>query len=324
MTGQQGQGRQKVGAAAMAVVAALCVAPAYAQTNPTSPGPTASGSRISNTANASFTTDAGETRIASNTVTLTVDQVIEAAITANAPAVPAAPTLTAVGFVVSNPGNATERYSLSATVDVAGVEIAGFAVDSDGNGSYDAAVDAALTDATLNLDSGARRRIFVLVRNAASAPKDVTVTATVAANRGHGAPGTVIAGAGDNGVDVVVGGTGGQASASARITGDAATPSLLKSQTVLAPNGTARVMPGSIITYQIEARFPLPVRAPEITDVIPDGVDFVPGSMTLDGQPLTDAAGDDAGTFDGTQVRVALGDQAGTSTRIVRFQTKIR
>lgn len=83
MTGQQGQGRQKVGAAAMAVVAALCVAPAYAQTNPTSPGPTASGSRISNTANASFTTDAGETRIASNTVTLTVDQVIEAAITAN-------------------------------------------------------------------------------------------------------------------------------------------------------------------------------------------------------------------------------------------------
>ncbi|MET0373001.1 MAG: isopeptide-forming domain-containing fimbrial protein, partial [Rhizorhabdus sp.] len=99
---------------------------------------------------------------------------------------------------------------------------------------------------------------------------------------------------------------------------------LIKSQTVLAPNGTARVMPGSIITYQIEARFPLPVRAPEITDAIPDGLDFVPGSMTLDGQLLTDATGDDAGSFDGRAISVRLGDQAAAGTRIVRFQTKIR
>lgn len=319
MTGQQGHNTQKIGAAALSVVALLCASSAHAQASGT-----ASGVQIANTARATFTTDAGTTSIISNTVTLTVDQVIEAAIAANAPAVPASSALTAVGFVVSNPGNATERYSLSATVDVAGVEIAGLAVDSDDNGSYDPANDTALADAKLTLASGARRRIFVLVRNADNAGKDITVTTTVTADRGHGAPGTVIAGAGDSGVDVVVGGTGGQASATALITGDAATPTLFKSQTVLAPNGTARVMPGSIITYQIEARFPLPVRAPEITDVIPDGVDFVPGSMTLDGQPLTDAASDDAGTFDGTQVRVALGDQAGASTRIVRFQTKIR
>ena len=319
MTTNQGHGRQMIGGAAIAVLATLCAGAASAQVTPT-----ASATRIDNTASVVFTTEAGTTRIASNTVTLTVDQVVDAAITATTPAVSAASPITAVGYVVSNPGNATERYSLSATVDVAGVEIAGFAVDSDGNGSYDTATDAALTDPALSLGAGQRRALFVLVRKASAAGRDVKVTATVVADRGHGAAGTVVAGAGDGGVDVVVGSTGGQASASATITEGAATPTLTKSQTVLAPNGTARVMPGSIITYQIEARFPLPVRAPEISDAIPDGLDFVPGSMTLDGQPLTDTAGDDAGSFDGTQVRVALGDQTAAGTRIVRFKTKIR
>ena len=44
------------------------------------------------------------------------------------------------------------------------------------------------------------------------------------------------------------------------------------------------------------------------TDLIPDGTEFVPGSIELNGAPVTDAAGDDAGEFAAGQVVVRLGN----------------
>lgn len=308
--------RHLIAAAANAAGAIMCAASAQAQQS------TAAGSQIENTASIRFPTDAGVAQVSSNTVTLTVARVVDAAITAIAPVLPADATLSAVGFDVSNPGNAAERYTLAVRTDVVGTNIVGLAQDSDGNGSYDAAKDAALTEPSLPLDAGQRRTIFVLV-GTAGITADVTVTATATAARGAGAPGTVLPGRGTDG-ETVVGGTGARAQAQTVLTVTTGAPSLVKSQTIVAPDGSSRAVPGAIVTYQLVARFPRAARAPEVTDAIPAGVDFVAGSVTLDGQPLSDAADTDAGRFDGTAVQIALGDIAVAGTRIIRFQTKIR
>ena len=62
----------------------------------------------------------------------------------------------------------------------------------------------------------------------------------------------------------------------------------------------------------------------ELTDAIPAGTVFVPGSITLDGRPLTDAADADLAAFDGSTVSVAIGDVAAAGVRTVQFQTRIQ
>ncbi len=86
----------------------------------------------------------------------------------------------------------------------------------------------------------------------------------------------------------------------------------------------ARPVSGAIVTYRLEAAFPVAAPAVVIDDAIPAGTVFVPGSVTLDGAAQSDAADVDAARFDGTAVRVALGDQPGGTTRIVRFQVRIK
>ena len=50
------------------------------------------------------------------------------------------------------------------------------------------------------------------------------------------------------------------------------------------------------------------------SDLIPAGTVFVPGSITLNGAPLTDAGGDDLGEFAGGRVVVRLGTGASATT----------
>ena len=60
------------------------------------------------------------------------------------------------------------------------------------------------------------------------------------------------------------------------------------------------------------------------TDLIPEGAVFVPGSIELNGAPLTDAAGDDAGEFAGGQVVARLGTLAPTTgSATVSFQVMV-
>ena len=90
-------------------------------------------------------------------------------------------------------------------------------------------------------------------------------------------------------------------------------------------------MRDSVITYTLEARFTDAVSGARIADPIPAGTAFVPGSLTLDGAPLSDAADDDAGRFDaaggtaqGPGIAVALGQVAAASVHVVQFKAKIQ
>jgi len=109
---------------------------------------------------------------------------------------------------------------------------------------------------------------------------------------------------------------------------------------VRAADGSQNAVRDSVITYTLEARFTAAVTGARIADPIPAGTVFVPGSLTLDGAPLSDAADGDAGRFDatgtaqtggaqtgGTQgpgIAVALGQVAAASVHTVQFKAKIQ
>jgi uncharacterized repeat protein (TIGR01451 family) len=63
-----------------------------------------------------------------------------------------------------------------------------------------------------------------------------------------------------------------------------------------------------------------------LLDPIPPGTTYVPGTLRLNGTPLTDGAGDDAGTFDAVSNRVVvvLASIAGGENGSVTFQARVR
>lgn len=222
-----------------------------------------------------------------------------------------------VPFVVTNTGNGSEAFALSATTNQAAATVTGYAIDRDGNGAYDAAVDTLLSGAVLPaIGAGVQQRVLVLV---AAAGDDVTVTTNVRATTGTGAPGTTFAGQGDGGGDAVVGTTGAAASAEALLVRAVAAPTLVKAQSVAAPDGSARAIRGATITYTLTAHFFGATPAAVIADPVPAGTRYRAGSLRLDGGALGDT-----GSFDGSTVRVALGDIAAAGDRVITFQTTIQ
>jgi uncharacterized repeat protein (TIGR01451 family) len=84
---------------------------------------------------------------------------------------------------------------------------------------------------------------------------------------------------------------------------------------------------GDILTYSIAYRATGPSSATNfrITDRIPVGTVYLPGTIRLNGAPLTDASGDDPGTFDSinNRVIVALATIAGGDTGTVTFLVRV-
>ncbi len=315
--------RVRVRAAGRAATA--CIAVACLCAPPPASAATPAGTRIDNIATLTFARPDGARQVSSNTVTLVVDDLLDVAIAADHPdvSVPAtADTVLAVGFVATNGGNGAGRFILAATTDRDAV-VTGLAIDSDGDGAYDPERDIAPAEPAIALAAGERRRVFVLIRGAAQAGTAVSLAITAAA--AHGAPGTIVAGAGQGGGDAVVGPTGATATARALfVDGATAVARLDKSQTVRATDGSARARAGAIVTYRLDARFTGSAPGAAVADPIPAGTTYVPGSITLDGLALTDSVDADPASFDGTTVRVAFGDVGAATVRTVQFQTRIQ
>ena len=134
----------------------------------------------------------------------------------------------------------------------------------------------------------------------------------------------MFAGQGDGGGDAIVGKTGAAAGAQTVLTPTPALPTLVKSQSVRALDGSARALRGATITYTLIAHFNGATAAPVLSDPVPAGTGYVAGSLRLDGTTLSDAADADAGSFDGHAIHVAIGDVAAASDRTITFQTIIQ
>lgn len=158
-------------------------------------------------------------------------------------------------------------------------------------------------------------------------PIGLAVAAACAAGgaRAQTAPGTVITNVAD--VSYVVEGTlhqGRSNAATITVEGAGEAATLNKTQVVRARDGSATPTSGAVVTYALAATFAAAgARGAAIEDPVPAGTTYLAGSLTLDGAPLSDAAGDDAGECDGRLVRVALGDVAAAVTRTVTFQVRL-
>lgn len=298
-------------------------------------GGVTAGTLIRNTATAAYD-DAGTPRsVDSNTVTVRVDELLDVTVTSLDTGPIAARRGDAVlTFELTNQGNGPEAFRLAPNAAVGGndfdVTIRGVAVDSNGNGTYDDGVDPILTSplTTPVLAADARLTVFVLVTVPQSAADGDTsnVALTAEAVTGTGAPGTAFAGAGVDGSDAIVGSTGALATARGALVSAVASVQLVKSVVLRDPFGGTSAVPGATATFTIQANVSGTGNVANlvVSDAIPEGTTYVPGTLALDAGTLTDAADADAGTAsEADGIRVTLGDVPAGSSRAVTFDVTI-
>lgn len=294
----------------------------------------AAGTLIENTATATYTSGTASGSVTSNKVTVKVDELLDVAVatlsTTPATATSAPATLT---FSVTNAGNGSEAFDLTVDPRVSGNAfdgtITGIAIDSNGNGTYEAGVDTLLRAgaATPALAPDQAVKVFVLVALPAGATDAQTsqVRLTATAATGSGTAGTSFSGQGQGGGNAVVGLTTASANSLASLVASVASVTLTKSAVIVDQFGNASPVPGATVTYSLAARVSGSGIAHDlgVADAIPAGTTYVPGSLKLDGASLTDATDSDAGNASSDGVAVTLGDVAGGTTRTVAFSVKI-
>lgn len=293
------------------------------------------GTLIENTAVASYDDGAGPRTINSNTVTVRVDELLDVTLTSLDPGpVPTRPGEAVLRFELTNQGNGPEAFRLIANPAVAGnafdVAVDAVAVDSNGNGLYDAGVDEVLagpqTTAELAPDAVLTLFVLVTVPEAAGDTQTSNVELAAQALTGSGAAGTVIAAAGVDGADAIVGTTEARAIARGGLVVGVTSVALAKAVTLRDPFGGTSAVPGTVASFTITATVSGSGTVADlfVTDAIPEGTTYAPGTLALDGTPLTDASDTDPGTAsDPEGIRVDLGSVAGGSVHAITFDVTV-
>ena len=141
----------------LTLIAPLIVATASVSFTPRAEAAgTVAGSTIANTATASFTDSGGNAQTAtSNTANLRVDELLDVAVTSADPGdIPTLPSGVnqVASFTVTNTGNGSEAYGLAVTTALGGDQFdptaTSIALDTNGNGAYDAGVDTVYVSGT--------------------------------------------------------------------------------------------------------------------------------------------------------------------------------
>lgn len=283
------------------------------------------GAQIQNTAQVNYTVGSTTATQNSNTVTLTVAEILNVVTTLQSGDVSVAPNATnqVVVVRVTNTGNGSETFRLTLDSVLTGDDFdptpssPSMYFDNDNSGTLtpaDTPYVAGSNDPNLAPDA------FVTVLLVSNIPAPPLANGargftrvTAAALTGVGAPGTAFAGQGTAGTDAVVGATGADGDATGTyIVADIALAAN-KTATVVDPFGGARPIPGARIDYQIVVTATGSGTATNaaFTDPIPANTTFVASSLRLNAAALTDAADADAGQFIASpapQVRVALGN----------------
>jgi uncharacterized repeat protein (TIGR01451 family) len=310
-------------------LALLAVVAASWQASPAGAAGTPAGTLIENTAEVRYDVAGESLARLSNTVRVQVAEILAAVLVAESSPMAAAPGATGLGlrYRLTNTGNGSEQFVLAATSTLPGDDFdpllpaQAIHFDSDGSGDFSAADEPYLpgsNDPLLAPDES----VVLLVVN--SIPEDAADTAVgltelvATAASGTGAPGTVLPGAGDDGIDAITGAGGGSARATGEYLVSALDLAFAKRATVRDPWGGDRPTPGARITYELEV---VPTGSGNITDAfvedpIPANTSYLPGSLTLNGVPLSDAGDADSGEFVNAStaaIRVQLGALTGAS-----------
>jgi len=313
----------------LATTATLGAGPAWA-------AGTRAGTQINNSASATFDGPGGtQTTVQSNVVSVRVDEIIDVAVTSTDPGdVSARPGQADVplAFRVTNVGNGPEAFSLAGLGTLGGDDfdpnVTAIFIDN-GNGVFDPGVDTRYVpgsnDPLLQPHTGVILFVLSTMPAGSANGQRGLVQLSATATTGTGAPGTAFAGKGEGGGDAVIGTSRGQGADDGAYVVSAVTVGFTKSATVLDPFGGTRAVPGSIVTYTLQAMLSgngsLPNLA--VSDPIPAGTSYQPGTLTLNGTALTDAADADAGRFGAGAISVALGSPAAGTSHLVTFKVRI-
>jgi uncharacterized repeat protein (TIGR01451 family) len=304
-------------------VGALAIALGFAPSEALAVGVPA-GTSIDNTAQVTYTVGATSTTATSNTVSVTVAEILDVVVTLQTPSVSVTGGATQQELVyrVTNTGNGPETFRLVMTSVLGGDQFDPvpttpsiyFDIDASGDLSPgDTPYVVGGNDPVLNADA------FVTVLVVNDIPAGVVdgnrgfSRLTADARTGTGTPGTTFAGQGFNGTDAVVGTTGADGDATGQYLVSAVTVNALKSQTVVDQFGGARPVPGARINYTVvvSATGTGSATSAVFTDNIPPNTTYVPGTLRLNSAAVTDASDLDAGDYTAAptaRVRVALGN----------------
>lgn len=301
---------------------------------------TAAGTQIQSTAQISYEIGGTPVSVASNTTTLTVAEIINVNVVTLTSSVSVAPGATnqVLQFRLTNTGNGPEQFHLLPNSAIVGdgfdPVLAGTSIyfDTDGTPGLtpgDTAYTPGSNDPLLNADAFI---VVLLVNNIPGGTSNGAIgrsELSATAFTGTGAVGTVFAGQGMGGTDAVLSTTGGAANNNGVYVVGAITLSAVKSQLVANQFGGNQPVPGATITYQIVVTPSGTGTADAVTfiDGIPANTTYQPGSLQLNGTPLTDGADADAGQYTSTpaaQVIVTLGSlTAASSAQTVAFAVTV-
>jgi uncharacterized repeat protein (TIGR01451 family) len=312
----------------------LLVASAAFAATPAHASGVSAGTLIQNTASATYSSGSGSTTVQSNTVSVTVNQLIDVAVAGlNSSPVTATATAT-LSYSVTNSGNGNDSFNLTVDPNLPGNPFVGtvqtIAVDTNNNGQFDSGVDQTISagGATPVIAPDGSLNILVVVALPAGATDTQTsqVKLTATSIIGSGTPGTLFSGKGVGGVDAVVGMSRAAASGLDSLGASLAAVALTKSAVIADPFGGVSPVPGALVTYKIVASFAGSGSANgvHVTDSIPTGTTYQPGTLALDGTSLSDSTDADAGTAGASGIDVALGNIAGGSAnKSITFKVKI-
>lgn len=330
-------------------LAALFIAGTLSATSAMAAG-TAAGTKITNTATATYDvgSSTGITKDAS--VELTVEELINVNVTAASSSVAsnAGDTDQAMSFTITNTGNGSEDFVVNATNITVGDNFDADNVrifkDVNGDGKFDAGDTPITSGSSLTLAADASTKIIVLVDTPASATTagnkakvqlEVKSNTTDAGGTSAGdlTAGTKITGKGTGGAADAIVGNSAKADAiiSLVIDDPSAQNSIEITKTIInikdpfgADDANDVEVPGSVITYQIVVKAKVALTNVVITDPIKPQMTYTPGSITLDGPGQTDAADADKAKFEANTVTVNLGSMAQNATHTITLQAEIK
>ncbi|MFK7887072.1 MAG: hypothetical protein AB8G16_09445 [Gammaproteobacteria bacterium] len=319
--------------AATALLGTLCLTPAAWALG------TTAGTDILNEATVTFDVGGNTLTETSNEVTVTVAELVDVEVTLQSPQTATEPGLTnqELLFTVTNTGNGDETYSLVLDSALAGDDFdpvpsaVSIFFDTDGSGDLspgDTPYTPGGNDPLLAPDAS----IAVLIVNdipAAPGNGDLGDSALIATSQtGTGAPGTVVAGAGEGGVDAVIGTSTGTATQTGQYVISTVNVAVVKTATVTDPFGGNEPVPGATIVWRIEvtAAGSGTAAAAAVNDLVPANTTYTPASLTLNAGALTDAPDGDVGQYLNAtnSIDVQLGDlDAAAGTQVVEFAVTI-
>jgi len=232
---------------------------------------------------------------------------------------------------VTNIGNGTECFwttpldSKQGVLDITPVLLRS---DSDDDGSFDFTDQQhSFGECSVWLAPGQTERLFIAGRM----PRGVEngrayFSITVGPSQGLGKIGTVYEDKGDGAADALSGTDPQEGYATFYAQGSTLRVGLQKSAVVGGDASRSDALPGETIAYSLHftGEGEGAVRDALVSDPLPSNLDYVPGSLKLDGAALTDAADGDAGSFDAGAVAVRIGDRTAPFDILITFEAVVQ